>query len=171
MSISEKIGSGIDEHLAGGSDRLYGALWTARMSASSKGDWDQHFNAALGIMLDIFQRLDPDTWEKAPGMKQYALMGCALVLRTGSAQPGDIPTLAKVGQALRDLDYRATLLKRYAQTVSTTDMLYEFWTVREPVLPETQKDSLAVLLRRFDQLRLTTPIPDEESQIAGFSRP
>jgi hypothetical protein len=129
------------------------ALTQAR--ETDKNVADQHFNAALGILMGLFERLDPETWKNgAPGMKQYALMGCTLVLRTGSDQPGDIPTLAKVGRALRDAGYRATLLERYAKTVGTTDLVYEFWTVREPALAETQKTSLSALLRRFDQLLL-----------------
>jgi hypothetical protein len=126
----------------------------ALAQATSKEAADMHFNAALGILMGLFQRLDPDTWEKAPGMKQYALMGCTLVLRTGSDQPGDIPTLAKVGRALRDVGYRAMLLERYATMVGVTDLVYEFWTVREPATADTLKTSLSALLRRFDQLLL-----------------
>jgi hypothetical protein len=171
LSMTNVITSSTDAHFAGGSDRLYAAIAEAIGTASSKAEADMHFTEALGVMMDMLKRVDPKYWEYSPSMKQYALMGCTLVLRTGSDQPGDIPTLAKVGRALRDEGYRATLLARYATIMGTTDMVYEFWTVHEPVLPETQKTSLAALLRRFDRLLLDTPITDEEAQIARFLQP
>jgi hypothetical protein len=87
-------------------------------------------------------------------MQQYALMGCHLVLRTGSSRPGEIPTMAKVKRALEDETFRRALLAQYPFKY---DDIYRFWTEREPEMAESQRTSLSALLRRLD-LFLTNPI-------------
>ena len=126
----------------------------AMEEATSKAARDLAFNAALGLILGLFQRLDPERWDGSPGMQQYALMGCHLVLRTGSSKAGEIPTMAKVSRVLEDETYRKQLLARYP---FRSDTIYRFWTEREEQLSESQKSSLSALLRRLD-LFMANPI-------------
>ena len=126
----------------------------AMEQATSKADRDLSFNAALGLILGLFERLDPERWQSSPGMQQYALMGSHLVLRTGSSRPGAIPTMAKVARALEDATYRQSLIARYP---FKTDLISRFWTERGEQLSEAQKTSLQALLRRLD-LFMANPI-------------
>lgn len=126
----------------------------AMEQATGKADRDLSFNAALGLILGLFERLDPERWQASPGMQQYALMASHLVLRTGSSQPGAIPTMAKVARALDDTAYRNALIARYP---FKNDLVYRFWTQREEQLSEAQKTSLQALLRRLD-LFMANPI-------------
>lgn len=109
---------------------------------------------ALGIMTGILERLDPSRWKDSPGMNQYAQMGAHLVLRTGSSQPGEVPTMARLKRALEYDSFRARLLAGYPHK---HDDVYDFWVNRHPDASESQKSSLAALLRRLDLL-LTNPI-------------
>jgi hypothetical protein len=118
-------------------------------AATTKAERDRCFNEALGMVLGLFQRLDPGRWRDSPGMQQYAQMACHLVLRTGSSRPGDIPTLAKVKRVLEDPAYRDTLLERYPMPGDEVDT---YWKVREPALSEAQRTSLSALLRRLDMV-------------------
>ncbi|MBX0331080.1 type IV secretory system conjugative DNA transfer family protein [Oscillochloris sp. ZM17-4] len=129
-------------------------LMVAMEQATSKAERDLYFNAALGLILGLFERLDPARWQESPGMQQYALMGSHLVLRTGSSRTGEIPTMAKVARALEDEAFRATLIARYP---FKNDLIFRFWTQREEQLSEAQKSSLSALLRRLD-LFMANPI-------------
>jgi membrane protease YdiL (CAAX protease family) len=100
---------------------------------------------ALGQILAIFGRLDPETWNKAMGMQQYVRMAALLVLEAEAH-----PTLAHVKQALLDKRYREQLLPRCTNIDVTT-----FWQITFPQVGEMQRTSLDALLRRFDNL-LTT---------------
>lgn len=126
----------------------------AMEQAKSKATRDLAFNSALGLILGLFERLDPGRWGESPGMQQYALMGSHLVLRTGSSQPGEVPTMAKVARALEDETYRQVLIERYP---FKHDLIYRFWMEREGALSEAQKTSLSALLRRLD-LFMANPI-------------
>ncbi len=97
---------------------------------------------ALGQVLALFGRLDPETWAKAAGMQQYLQMATLLVL---SGEPS--PTLAHVRQALTEDDYRETLLP-----LATNLEVVSFWRETFPRLGDSQKQSRDALLRRFDIL-------------------
>jgi hypothetical protein len=122
-------------------------LMVAMDAATSKQERDKYFNEALGLLLGLFQRLDPSRWRDSPGMQQYAQMACHLVLQTGSSRPGEIPTLLKVRRVLEDEAYRNQLLARYPKPGDEVDT---FWRVREPELSDSQRTSLSALLRRLD---------------------
>lgn len=124
-------------------------LMVAMDAATSKPERDKYFNEALGLLLGLFQRLDPSRWGDSPGMQQYAQMACHLVLRTGSSQPGYIPTLFKVYRILSDEAYRNKLLARYPKPGDEIDT---FWRVREPALSDSQRSSLSAVLRRLDMV-------------------
>lgn len=96
----------------------------------------------LGQIEAIFARLDPETWTKAPRMKNYLRKATLLVL-AGEAHP----TIAHVKQALLDDTYRRALLPR-CTNVEVTD----FWTVEFPQIGEQQKASRDALVSRFDML-------------------
>lgn len=97
---------------------------------------------ALGQILATFARIDPGTWERSPGMQQFARMATLLVLE-GEAHP----TLAHVKQALLDEAYREALLQ------STRNIeVASFWRETYPRLGEGQRSSCDALLRRFDAL-------------------
>jgi hypothetical protein len=96
----------------------------------------------LGQVEAIFARLDPDTWAKAPRMKNYLRKATLLVL---AGEPH--PTIAHVKQALLDERYRATLLPM-CHNVEVSD----FWTVEFPQIGEQQKASRDALVSRFDML-------------------
>jgi hypothetical protein len=110
----------------------------ARNEASRPGGAD----LALGQVLALFARLDPETWSKAPGMAQFAQMATLLVLE---GEPR--PTLAHVKQALLDERYRERLLPRI-----TNGEVADFWRVTFPRLGEGQRSSRDALLRRLDAL-------------------
>jgi hypothetical protein len=97
---------------------------------------------ALGQVLALFARLDPETWGKAVGMQQFATMATLLVLH-GETRP----TLAHIKQALLDEDYRARLLEHTRDAEVTT-----FWRDTFPRLGEGQRSSRDALLRRIDML-------------------
>jgi hypothetical protein len=97
---------------------------------------------ALGQVLAIFARLDPETWGKAVGMQQFAQMATLLVL-----EGEQHPTLAHIKQALLDEAYRVRLLEHTRNVEVRT-----FWRVTFPQLGEGQKSSRDALLRRFDML-------------------
>ncbi|MFQ3630783.1 type IV secretory system conjugative DNA transfer family protein [Roseiflexus sp.] len=97
---------------------------------------------ALGQILATFARIDPGTWERSPGMQQFARMATLLVLE-GETHP----TLAHVKQALLDEAYREELLQ------STRNIeVASFWRETYPRLGEGQRSSCDALLRRFDAL-------------------
>lgn len=96
----------------------------------------------LGQIEAIFARLDPDTWAKAPRMKNYLRKATLLVL-AGEAHP----TIAHVKQALLDQAYRERLLP-HCHNVEVRD----FWTVEFPQIGEQQKASRDALVSRFDML-------------------
>jgi hypothetical protein len=96
----------------------------------------------LGQIEAIFARLDPETWAKAPRMKNYLRKATLLVL-AGEAQP----TIAHVKQALLDARYRDQLLPA-CRNVEVRD----FWTVEFPQIGEQQKASRDALVSRFDML-------------------
>jgi hypothetical protein len=96
----------------------------------------------LGQVRSIFERLDPATWGKAPGMQQFLDMAALLVL-----YGQDQPNLAHVSQAIVDEAYRVRLLPKCTNTE-----VRQFWEVRFPELGDTQKSSMHALMRRFDQL-------------------
>lgn len=97
---------------------------------------------ALGQVLALFARLDPETWGKAPGMQQFATMATLLVL---GGEPR--PTLAHIKQALLNERYRERLLARGADTE-----VQAFWRVTFPQLGDGQRSSRDALLRRLDML-------------------
>ncbi|RRR75737.1 MAG: ATP-binding protein [Candidatus Viridilinea halotolerans] len=130
------------------------AYTVAMEYAPSKPASDLAFNAALGLVMGLFERLDPGRWHESPGMQQYALMGAHLVLRTGTSQPGDVPTMAKIARVLEDDTYRSACVVRYP---FKRDIVYRFWTERVEGLAESQKSSLQALLRRLD-LFMANPI-------------
>lgn len=97
---------------------------------------------ALGQVLATFARIDSGTWERSPGMQQFARMATLLALE-GEAHP----TLAHVKQALLDEAYREELLQ------STRNIeVASFWRETYPRLGEGQRSSCDALLRRFDAL-------------------
>lgn len=97
---------------------------------------------ALGQILATFARIDPGTWERSPGMQQFARMAALLTLE-GETHP----TLAHVKQALLDEAYREELLR------STRNIeVASFWRDTYPRLGEGQRSSCDALLRRFDAL-------------------
>lgn len=100
---------------------------------------------ALGQVLAIFGRLDPEVWAKSMGMQQYIRMGALLVLEAETE-----PTMAHIKQALMDDSYRSTLLQRCTNIEVRT-----FWQVTFPKTGEQQTVSLDALLRRFDNLLAT----------------
>ncbi len=112
---------------------------------------------AVGLVFELFSRLDPDTWARSQGMHQYAHWATLLVLE---AQTN--PTIADIKQALSDDSYRTRLL-----ATCTNPPVREFWLERYPQVSDQQKTSLEALLRRFDNLMadettrylLTQPIP------------
>jgi hypothetical protein len=97
---------------------------------------------ALGQVLAIFARLDPETWGRAAGMQQFAQMATLLVIE-GELQP----TLAHIKRALIDETYRAQLLTK----CSNRDVI-DFWRITFPRLGEAQRTSRDALLRRLDLL-------------------
>lgn len=96
----------------------------------------------LGQIEAIFARLDPDTWSKAPRMKNYLRKATLLVLAGESH-----PTIAHVKQALLDETYRHTLLPHCANVE-----VVDFWTVEFPQIGEQQRASRDALVSRFDML-------------------
>ena len=94
---------------------------------------------ALGQISAIFARLDPETWVKAPTMKELLEMSMRLVI---AGEPR--PTLAHGKQALLDADYRARLLPH----VRNPEVL-SYWTQIFPETGEAVKTSLQALFRRF----------------------
>ena len=96
----------------------------------------------LGQVEAIFARLDPETWSKAPRMKNYLRKATLLVL---AGEPH--PTIAHVKQALLDARYRERLLP-HCHNVEVRD----FWTVEFPQIGEQQKASRDALVSRFDML-------------------
>lgn len=96
----------------------------------------------LGQIEAIFARLDPETWAKAPRMKNYLRKATLLVL-AGETHP----TIAHVKQALLDQAYRERLLP-HCRNVEVRD----FWTVEFPQIGEQQKASRDALVSRFDML-------------------
>lgn len=110
----------------------------AGVDAQDSGAVDQ----VLGQIEAIFARLDPDTWSKAPRMKNYLRKATLLVL-AGEAQP----TIAHVKQALLDETYRRTLLPHCANVE-----VVDFWTVEFPQIGEQQRASRDALVSRFDML-------------------
>ncbi|NNJ11955.1 ATP-binding protein [Chloroflexales bacterium ZM16-3] len=122
--------------------------------AATVGDRERMFSAGLGAALAIFARLDPTRWSESPGMQQFALYGTALVLRTGSTQPGEVPSILRIKRAMEHDGFRAELLARYPDP---HDDVAQFWTQRYPAMGDAQKSSLQALLRRIDLL-LVDPI-------------
>lgn len=96
----------------------------------------------LGQIEAIFARLDPETWAKAPRMKNYLRKATLLVL---AGEPH--PTIAHVKQALLDQAYRERLLP-HCRNVEVRD----FWTVEFPQIGEQQRASRDALVSRFDML-------------------
>jgi DNA polymerase III delta prime subunit len=96
----------------------------------------------LGQIEAIFARLDPETWTKAPRMKNYLRKATLLVLAGESH-----PTIAHVKQALLDERYRQHLLS-HCRNVEVRD----FWTVEFPQIGEPQRMSRDALVSRFDML-------------------
>ena len=110
----------------------------AGIDLSIPGGLDQ----ALGQLMAIFARLDPETWSKAPGMQQFARHATLLVL-----EGEQHPTLAHARQALIDEHYRAALLPRCNNVE-----VRSFWETTHPQTGETQRTSRDALIRRFDAL-------------------
>lgn len=96
----------------------------------------------LGQVRSIFERIDPSTWSKAPGMQQFLDMAALLVL-----YGQEKPNLAHVSQAIVDEAYRVRLLPTCANTE-----VRQFWEIQFPELGDSQKSSMHALMRRFDQL-------------------
>jgi hypothetical protein len=97
---------------------------------------------ALGMVLAIFERLDPETWAKSMGMQQFAQMGALLVLE---AEPQ--PSLLALKRVLEDEVYRAGLLESARNPEVRT-----FWLETFPRSGEQQRGSRDALLRRLDNL-------------------
>jgi hypothetical protein len=102
---------------------------------------------ALGQVLALLARLDPETWGHAPGMQQLAQMATLLVL---AGQP--CPTIAHIRHALLNEAYRERLLQHPQDSE-----VRRFWQELFPSLSEAQRSSRDALLRRFD-LILTAEI-------------
>lgn len=115
-----------------GLNPLYG------IDTSSAGGMTQ----AMGMILALFARLDPETWSKSQGMQQYAQMGSALVIEAAKN-----PTFATLKQAIQDENYRVSLLP-YCTNIEVKN----FWEVTFPQTGEQQKSSRDALLRRLDNL-------------------
>jgi len=96
----------------------------------------------LGQIRSVFARLDPETWNRAPGMQQYLDMSTLLVV---AGEPN--PTLAHVSQALIDDGYRQRLLTRCKNREVLT-----FWQEIFPQTGDAQKSSRDALMRRFGML-------------------
>jgi hypothetical protein len=96
----------------------------------------------LGQIEAIFARLDPETWARAPRMKNYLRKATLLVL-AGEPQP----TIAHVKQALLDGRYREQLLPG-CRNVEVRD----FWVNEFPQMGEQQRTSRDALVSRFDML-------------------
>lgn len=138
---------------------LLDADWPIGMNPLASIDLSDPVGAskALGTVMAVFSRLDPDTWGKSMGMQQYAQMATMLVL-SGEKHP----TIAHVKQALQDEKYRERLIPLCDNIEVRT-----FWTVTFPQTGDQQKTSRDALLRRFDNLMvneitrylLTQPIP------------
>ncbi|MFO7167057.1 MAG: type IV secretory system conjugative DNA transfer family protein [Chloroflexota bacterium] len=120
------------------------AAWPIGLNPLAGTDLAQPGGAdlALGQVLAIFARLDPETWSKAPGMQQFATMATLLVLES---EPQ--PTLAHVRQALLDHAYRTRLL----EGASNVEVV-SFWRTTFGQLGEGQRSSRDALLRRLDAL-------------------
>lgn len=110
----------------------------AGVDLSNPGGVDQ----VLGQIEAVFARLDPETWARAPRMKNYLRKATLLVL---AGEPN--PTLAHVKQAILDEHYRQTLLP-HCRNVEVVD----FWTVEYPQIGEQQRVSRDALISRFDML-------------------
>jgi hypothetical protein len=108
------------------------------VSLSDSGAIDQ----VLGQIEAIFARLDPETWTKAPRMKNYLRKATLLVL-AGETHP----TIAHVKQALLDERYRQVLLPQ-----CTNVEVVDFWTIEFPQIGEQQRASRDALVSRFDML-------------------
>ena len=95
---------------------------------------------AVGQLMAVFARLDPESWGGSVRMKQNLDMATRLVL---AGEP--TPTIAHVKQALLDPDYRARLLPRCRNVE-----VVSYWT--EGKHSEVEKTSREALLSRFNQL-------------------
>jgi hypothetical protein len=145
---------------------LLDADWPVAMNPLSSIDLSDPVGAskALGTVMAVFSRLDPETWGKSMGMQQYAQMATMLVL-AGEKHP----TIAHVKQALQDENYRQRLLPSCDNIEVST-----FWKVTFPETGDQQKTSRDALLRRFDNLLvneitrylLTQPIPTVDFLLA-----
>lgn len=110
--------AGVDLRKPGGVDQVYGQIEA------------------------VFARLDPETWGRAPRMKQFLRMSALLVL-----EGERYPTLAAVKQALIDKAYREKLLPYITNTEVRT-----FWEVTYPESGDAARPSLDGLLTRFDMI-------------------
>lgn len=110
----------------------------ARLNLQRIGALDQ----ALGALDAMLARLDPKTWQQAPGMKEFLNMAALLVLHGERS-----PTIAHIKQALLDAGYRARLLPR-CPNVEVLD----FWRVTYPEQAAQMRTSRDALLRRFNAL-------------------
>jgi hypothetical protein len=119
-------------------DWVVGLNLLAEVDLSDPAGVDQ----VLGQIEAIFARLDPETWAKAPRVKNYLRKATLLVL---AGEPH--PTIAHVKQALLDPAYRERLLPS-CRNVEVRD----FWTVEFPQIGEQQKASRDALVSRFDML-------------------
>jgi hypothetical protein len=97
---------------------------------------------ALGIVLALLARLDPELMQRSMGMIQFIQMGTILIVEGEEA-----PTFASLKQCLEDETYRAELLQH-----CTNLEVVNFWTIIYPETSEQQRNSLNALLRRFDNL-------------------
>ncbi len=112
---------------------------------------------ALGMLMAVFSRLDPETWRGAMGMQQYAQMSALLVLE-GETRP----TMVHIKRVMQDEAYRTHLL-----TACSNSEVRRFWEVTFVRTGDQQKSSMDALLRRFDNLLtdetlrylLTQPVP------------
>jgi hypothetical protein len=110
----------------------------AGVDLANPGGVDQ----VLGQVEAVFARLDPETWSRAPRMKNYLRKATLLVL---AGEPH--PTIAHVKQALLDERYRQALLP-HCRNVEVVD----FWTTEFPQIGEQQRVSRDALVSRFDML-------------------
>jgi hypothetical protein len=90
----------------------------------------------------MLARLDPKTWQQAPGMKEFLGMAAVLVLHGERT-----PTVAQIKQALMDAGYRSRLLPRCPNLE-----VQDFWRVTYPEQAAQMKSSRDALLRRFNAL-------------------
>jgi len=123
-------------------------------------DWPVGFNLLHGVALDtpgavsrlqgqlaaLMERIDPEGWQGAHGMKDLLDMATILVCE-GFRAEDRTPILQDIMQALQDAAFRERLLPHCSNL-----LVRDFWTRRPGDLPQLEAQSRDALLRRFKTL-------------------